>query len=55
MRYSTGCNLETVDFKMEKVFANLSLGLPYYSMASSQLQSRDTAQKNQKEVKMKMT
>jgi hypothetical protein len=36
--------VETVDFKMKKVFTNLSLGLPYYrySMASSQLQSRDT-------------
>jgi hypothetical protein len=31
-----------VDFKTEKVFANPSLGLPYYSMVSSQLQSRNT-------------
>jgi hypothetical protein len=33
--------LETVDFKTEN-----SLGLPYYSMASYQLQSRDTVRLN---------
>jgi hypothetical protein len=39
---STDCSFERQIFKRKKGLANLSLGLIYYSIASSQPKSRDT-------------